>query len=838
MRLERVVVVGQRRDLVGHRGLLVQVVWSDRCVLAQRRLGSRRLDDASQPATSCPTEKQPPADAEALSHKLMVRAGLVRQLGAGLWTLAAGRLARAPEGRADRPRGDGRDRRPGDADAGAQPGASCGSAPAATAIDELFKLQDRRGADLVLAMTHEEVVTFHVAQVVRSYRDLPLILYHFQIKERDEPRPRAGVLRTREFIMKDAYTFDRDARRACDARYEQHRRRLRPHLRPRRAGVVPGRVRRRDDGRLRRARVHGAVRGGRERRRARARLRGQRRGRERRRRSRSSCREPLDAPEEVQTPGPDDGRRRSPSALGVPGGRAAQGLPGHRREDRGLVLVVVRGDHRVNDIKLAQRARRAVPRRRSEDEFAERIGPPGYIGPVGADVPILLDDGVAPRRATSPAPTAPTRTCAASSPAATSRSSASTCARVEAGDTVDGARDPDRAGDRGRQHLQARHALLRAARRDLPRRVRHASSSIWMGSYGIGPARIAAAAVEQFADEQGISWPRAIAPWDVHLVGLGKRGHARSASSPSALYDELRAAGLDVALRRPRRRARARSSPTPSCSACPLRLTVGRRTLESGEVEAQVRRGRETARASRWRAPREAAADLWRTPPVERRGAASRPRSPLTFRRLSGLDRSGPPPPADARRRAAAPVDDPERDRLRPARADPGLPRARAVEPTTAPTRCAAIALRGRSAGATTLDGIAARVTGQYCRLGALLDPLVDRLLVISRRASSCWHFELLPRWALAVLAARELFMLVARPLRAAARRRRCEINWLGALGVSAGHGALFFALCGRATGSARCCLYVGLVAGARRDASQYVRERLDGSARAGTPQA
>ena len=82
-------------------------------------------------------------------------------------------------------------------------------------IDELFKLKDRKGADMVLAMTHEECVTTHVAQVVRSYRDLPFSLYHFQVKERDEPRPRAGVLRTREFIMKDAYTFDRDAGRAC-----------------------------------------------------------------------------------------------------------------------------------------------------------------------------------------------------------------------------------------------------------------------------------------------------------------------------------------------------------------------------------------------------------------------------------------------------------------------------------------------------------------------------------------------------------------------------------------------------------------------------------------------
>ena len=77
-------------------------------------------------------------------------------------------------------------------------------------IDELFKLEDRKGSPMVLAMTHEEAVTYHVAREVRSYRDLPLMLFHIQTKERDEPRPRAGVLRTREFTMKDAYSFDRD----------------------------------------------------------------------------------------------------------------------------------------------------------------------------------------------------------------------------------------------------------------------------------------------------------------------------------------------------------------------------------------------------------------------------------------------------------------------------------------------------------------------------------------------------------------------------------------------------------------------------------------------------
>src|SRR5438067_8001885 len=167
-----------------------------------------------------PTERQPPADAEATSHKLMVRAGLIRQVGAGLWSwLPAGWRVHQRASQIVREEIDaigGQEmlmpvllpaeywRRSGRYD-----------------IDELFKLKDRKGADLVLAMTHEEIVTSHVAQVVRSYRDLPLILYHIQVKERDEPRPRAGVLRTREFIMKDSYTFDRDEAGLAEG-YEKH----------------------------------------------------------------------------------------------------------------------------------------------------------------------------------------------------------------------------------------------------------------------------------------------------------------------------------------------------------------------------------------------------------------------------------------------------------------------------------------------------------------------------------------------------------------------------------------------------------------------------------------
>ena len=259
----------------------------------------------------------------------MVRAGLVRQIGTGLWSwLPAGWRVHQKVVQIIREEID--------AIGGQemlmpvlQP-ADGWRRPGRYEIDELFKLKDRKGADLVLAMTHEECVTTHVAQVVRSYRDLPLILYHFQVKERDEPRPRAGVLRTREFIMKDAYTFDRDED-GPQGRLRRVRRRLRPDLRAHRAGVVQRRVRRRDDGRLGRARVHGAVRGGRERGRARARLRRQRRGRERRRAARRPA--PAAAGAGVRSTRP--ARRRSTPSRGCwrPRGRAAEGAAdrGRRR---------------------------------------------------------------------------------------------------------------------------------------------------------------------------------------------------------------------------------------------------------------------------------------------------------------------------------------------------------------------------------------------------------------------------------------------------------------------------------------------------------------------------
>ena len=217
-------------------------------------VGARRRIGSATPMTRLseyllPTEKQAPADAEAISHKLMVRAGLIRQMGAGMWTWL-------PAGWRVHQRVVAIIREEMDAIGGqemlmpvlqpAEPWRKTGRLE----IDELFKLTDRKGSELVLAMTHEEAVTFHVAQIVRSYRDLPLILYHFQVKERDEPRPRAGRA-AHARVHDEGLLHLRPRPGGPGGALRAARRRLRPHHGAHRAALLPRRVRRRHDGRAR-----------------------------------------------------------------------------------------------------------------------------------------------------------------------------------------------------------------------------------------------------------------------------------------------------------------------------------------------------------------------------------------------------------------------------------------------------------------------------------------------------------------------------------------------------------------------------------------------------------
>jgi prolyl-tRNA synthetase len=548
-----------------------------------------------------PTEREPPADAEAISHKLMVRAGLIRQVGAGLWSwLPAGwrihqRIVQIV-------------REEMDAIGGqellmpvlqpADPWKRSGRYQ----IEELFKLHDRREAELVLAMTSEEIVTGHVAAAVRSYRDLPLILYHFQVKERDEPRPRAGVLRTREFIMKDAYTFDRDAE-GLDAQYQLHvgaydricdrlgiewyrvggdvgmmgGTDAHEYMAPCPAGenevvLAPGYAANAEIASARAQPI--TLPGG------------------------------LDAPERVVTPNATT-IDALVGQLGVPAGATLKAFPIVLESDGEMKLVVVRGDHRINEIKLqntlGQRFRPA-----SAEEIEARLGPPGYIGPVGAELPVLLDEavGVGAYVAGANEPEAHLRGV---QPGRDFRFEHVDVREVVAGDTING------STIRIEPAIEIGNIFKLGTRYSEPLNATYLDEHgktqlVWMGCYGFGPARAAAAAVEQFADEQGISWPRAIAPFDVELVGLGKPGTEERAFADQ-LYAELEATGLQV-LYDERDAGPGEKFADAELLGCPLRLTVGRRTLGSGEIEVQVRRGRET-RAVSLAGAAQAVAELW-----------------------------------------------------------------------------------------------------------------------------------------------------------------------------------------------------------------------------------
>ena len=551
-----------------------------------------------------PTEKQPPADAEALSHKLLVRAGMIRQLGAGLWTwMPAGWRVHQNVVQIIREEMN--------AIGGLEMlmpvlhPAELWQRSGRYAIPELLKLQDRRGAELVLAMTHEENVTFHMASIVRSYRDLPQILYHFQTKERDEPRPRAAVLRTREFIMKDAYTFDRDAE-GLEVGYGKH---IRAYDRIfERSGLDWYRVES-DVGMMGGTAAHeymAPCAAGED---AVALAPGYAANVEIASADAQPVELPAGLPEPVleETPGLITVAAVA-GALGVPAGALLKAFPVIVGADE-LRLVMLRGDHRVNETKL-RNAIGADVRPARPEEFEARIGPAGYIGPVGTDVPILLDAGVAPGSYVTGA-NRPDAHLRGVEPGRDFRFESADVRTVEAGDTVGGA--PIRiepAIEVGNIFkLGTRYSdALGATYLDEAGKER----AIWMGSYGLGPARIAAAAVEQFADEHGISWPRSIAPFDIELVGLGKEG-TEERKLAERLYEELQATGLDIVYD-DRDAGPGTKFADAELLGVPLRLTVGRRTLEAGEIEAQVRRGREQ-RSVPLDGAAEAAADLWRDLP-------------------------------------------------------------------------------------------------------------------------------------------------------------------------------------------------------------------------------
>jgi prolyl-tRNA synthetase len=525
-----------------------------------------------------PTLRDDPADAEAVSHKLLVRGGFIRQVSAGVWTFM-------PLGWRVHRKIEQIIREELDA-IGAQEMLMPVLTPAELwqrtgryDIPELFKLQDRAGRRFVLPMTHEETVTFH-AREIQSYRQLPQILYHLSVKDRDEPRPRGGLLRVREFIMKDAYSFDRDEA-GLDEAFRKHaeaygrifeRCGLEFYEVEAESGMMGGSgshdyLAPTGSGENYLVRCENSdyaadieIAAGRP--------------------SEPDFPEALAAPEEVETPGMrtiDDVSK----FLELDPRATAKAMP--VAVDGKVVLTLIRGDDRLNEAKLLAAFGPSVrPAEAEEIERAFGAGP-GSIGPVGATVEVVADEA------------------------------------LREGQYVVGANRDDRhlRGVEAGRDYEPRFADLREVREgdrcpkcggklriETAIEVGHifklgttysaplgatfldedgTEKPLIMGSYGIGPGRVMAAIVEQHHDDQGIVWPRAVAPYDVHVVALpGVEEQSHEAA------EALDRAGLAVLLDDREARAGEKFADA-DLLGLPTRITVGKKTLEDGAVDVRDR---------------------------------------------------------------------------------------------------------------------------------------------------------------------------------------------------------------------------------------------------------
>lgn len=537
-----------------------------------------------------PTHKEDPSDAETASHKLMLRAGLIRKVTSGVYNyLPLGwRVIRRIEAIV-REEMDG---------IGCQEILMPVLSPAELWMEsgrwrvygkELFRVQDRNGRAFALGPTHEEVVTDIARNEVRSYRELPFCLYQVQTKFRDEVRPRFGVVRAREFLMKDAYSFHRDAASLEDTYGQMHAAYSRIFdrcgltYRPVEAatGAIGGSASHEfmvlsDTGESEvivcgcgyaatNERAEGSV--------------------------------PL-----IQT---DDGPERAMEPVDTPGMKTIEEVAGFLKiepsrlvktiiydADGRIVAALIRGDRDINEAKLAAAigADVVVP---AAPDVIERVtgAPVGFAGPVGlTGVEIVADETVrglrnvvvgGNRKDVHFVNANPGRDFTASHlhDIAVIRKG-DRCARC--GAELDSFRgiEVGQVFKLGTKYS----AAMKATFLDED----GVAKPLVMGCYGLGVSRTAAAIVEQHNDKDGVTWPASVAPYAVHLLVINPRD-AGPREAADRLYGELTSAGIDV-LYDDRDESPGAKFKDADLVGMPLRVTVGERGLKKGVVEARVRR--------------------------------------------------------------------------------------------------------------------------------------------------------------------------------------------------------------------------------------------------------
>ncbi|KJZ07566.1 MULTISPECIES: proline--tRNA ligase [unclassified Halomonas] len=545
------------------------------------------------------TLKETPADAEVISHQLMLRAGMIRRLTSGLYTWLP--LGLRTLRKVERIVREEMDR------AGAQELLMPAVQPAELWQEsgrweqygpELLRLKDRHQRDYCVGPTHEEVITDLVRKEIASYKQLPANFYQIQTKFRDEIRPRFGVMRSREFIMKDAYSFHLDEASLKDTyqkMYDAYVRiftRLGLDFRP----VIA------DNGSIGGTgshEFHVLADSGED---------------DIVFSTESDYAANMEKAEALPAPLDSDARRAEPAEElrlvdtpnaktiatlveqhGLPIEKTIKTLMVHGHEG-GLVALLVRGDHELNEVKAEHLEEVATPlTMASEEEIRAAVGAgPGSLGPVGLEMPIVIDRSVALmsdfgaganvdgkhyfginwERDVALPKVADLRNVVEGDPSPDGKGVLSIKRGIEVGHVF----------QLGRKYSEAMNATVLG---DEGKAVHP-----WMGCYGIGITRVVASAIEQNHDQGGIIWPDAIAPFHIAIVPMNAHKSQRVRETSERLHDELSAAGFDVLLDDRDLRPGVRFA-DQELMGLPHRLVVGDRSLDKGELEYKGRRDSE-----------------------------------------------------------------------------------------------------------------------------------------------------------------------------------------------------------------------------------------------------
>ena len=540
-----------------------------------------------------PTLREVPAEAEVPSHQLMLRAGMIRKAAGGVYSYLplAWRTLRKIEQIV---------REEMDAKGGqeiAMPIVQPAEIWQQTGRwdvygDEMFRLKDRHQRDFCLGPTHEEMVTTLVKQDVRSYRQLPLLVYQIQNKYRDEIRPRFGLMRGREFIMKDLYSFDRDTagleisyKKMYDA-YSQIFSRCGLEFRPVEAdpGAIGGSGTHEfmviaDSGEAAIAYCDG-------------------------------CDFAANVEKAELLPLTSVAEAEKPlETVATPGKKTINDVAGYLSlsadrlikslafiTEKGPVLALIRGDHEVNEIKLANLLNVLQLEMAGEKEIQSLFhSEPGYIGPVGLTTVTIVADAsvmnlhnavcganeadrhftnVLPRRDIKPTHVADIRLIREGDPCPRCSSPVKTARGIEVGQVFklhtkySQALDATYLDENGQEQLMV------------------------MGCYGVGVSRTMAAAIEQHHDADGIVWPASIAPYQVVIVPINTKDEPQMTMAEQ-IYRELSAVGVEVVLDDREERSGVKFKDA-DLIGYPLRITVGPKALKENCVELKVRRTKES----------------------------------------------------------------------------------------------------------------------------------------------------------------------------------------------------------------------------------------------------